>query len=146
MNGSDNGDSLRYPSDLTAEDVESAKTYLESYRFGKCLLSCSAYQRDYLGDKYPQNYADNDLSGGGEDGGELENGMIRAKMYAVRSFIETLGCSNVTKTVLLLHYVRGLSVAECADAMGIGRATAFRRRKDGIVSAARKLRADKKKI
>lgn len=144
-------DSLRYPPDVTAEEIAEAKTYLESYRFGKCLLSCSAYARDFLGEKFPDAVgrfgtdfgdADADIS---SDGG-FEDAMIRAKMYGVRSFIESLGCSHVTKTVLLLHYVRGFSVTECAEAMGIGRATAFRRRKDGIVSAARKLRADKKKI
>jgi hypothetical protein len=61
-------------------------------------------------------------------------------MYGVRAFINNLKCDSNSKLLLYWHYIRGESVARCADIIGVSRAGAFRVRHRALEAAARALR------
>lgn len=51
--------------------------------------------------------------------------LAKAKMYEVRHFVLSLGnCDE--KLLLYYHYLKGDSVAKCAELLGVSERTAFR--------------------
>lgn len=140
--------SLRYASDISAEELRAAEEYLSSYRHGARMLDCMRYGRQFMGSEvlpedpllyWSENYDEIDRSADGAD-----ESIIRARMFGVRQFISELKCDSNTRMLLYWHYIRGVSVTRCAEMMDISRAGAFRIRKRALESAARALRRVKK--
>ena len=136
--------SLRYSSDVSADELRKAEEYLSSYRHGVRMLDCMRYGRQFMGSEvlpedpllyWSETYEDreSDLDGADET-------IIRARMYGVRQFISELKCDSNTRLLLYWHYIRGVSVTRCAEMMDISRAGAFRVRKRALETAARALR------
>ena len=141
-------ESLRYASDVSAEELRAAEEYLSSYRHGARMLDCMRYGRNFMGSEvlpedpllyWSENYEDIESNSDGAD-----ESIIRARMYGVRQFISELKCDSNTRLLLYWHYIRGVSVTRCAEMMNISRAGAFRVRKRALEAAARALRKVKK--
>ena len=136
--------SLRYSSEVSAEELRKAEEYLSSYRHGVRMLDCMRYGRQFMGSEvlpedpllyWSETYEDreSDLDGADET-------IIRARMYSVRQFISELKCDSNTRLLLYWHYIRGVTVTRCAEMMDISRAGAFRVRKRALECAAKALR------
>lgn len=141
-------ESLRYASDVSAEELRAAEEYLSSYRHGARMLDCMRYGRQFMGSEvlpedpllyWSENYEDIERDSDGVD-----ESIIRARMYGVRQFISELKCDSNTRMLLYWHYIRGVTVTRCAEMMDISRAGAFRVRKRALEAAARALRKVKK--
>ena len=104
--------------------------YLKGYGFNRKLLQLSRYEKQFFSD-------------GDEERIDVgEEPLARARMFAVRHFI--MGLPNGDeKMMLYYHYVRGESVARCAEMLGISRASGFRLRKRALLMAARHYNAEK---
>ena len=140
--------SLRYSSDVSADELREAEEYLSSYRHGVRMLDCMRYGRQFMGSEvlpedpllyWSETYDDRESDSDGAD-----EAIIRARMYSVRQFISELRCDSNTRLLLYWHYIRGVTVARCAEMMDISRAGAFRVRKRALECAARALRKVKK--
>ena len=136
--------SLRYSSDVSAEELRAAEEYLSSYRHGARMLDCMRYGKQFMGSEvlpedpllyWSETYEDRESDSDGAD-----ETIIRARMYGVRQFISELKCDSNTRLLLYWHYIRGVSVTRCAEMMDISRAGAFRVRKRALETAARALR------
>ena len=101
---------------LTAEQTRAVKSFLEGYRLNAKLLRLNKYEKDYLGgDKIYVPPEDT----------PLEDPLARARMFEVRHFI--LGLDNSDEKLFLYYkYVKGESVENCAELLGISRRTAYR--------------------
>ncbi len=141
-------ESLRYASDVSAEELRAAEEYLSSYRHGARMLDCMRYGRQFMGSEvlpedpllyWSENYEEIERDSDGAD-----ESIIRARMYGVRQFISELKCDSNTRMLLYWHYIRGVTVTRCAEMMDISRAGAFRVRKRALEAAARALRNVKK--
>lgn len=138
--------SQRFSGGVTAEELENARNYLRSYRTGLCMLNCAEYERRYMSGS-GGNTGFVCLSGdmgsdySGFDGSDLDETLLRARMFGVRNFLESLRCDSQTKMVLFWHYIKGRSVSECAEMIDISRAGAYRKRKTGLEIAARAMRS-----
>ena len=145
----DERESLRFTSDVSAEELRAAEEYLSSYRHGARMLDCMRYGKQFMGSEvlpedpllfWSENYDDNL-----ETVPDADEALIRARMFGVRQFISGLRCDSNTRMLLYWHYIRGVSVTRCAEMMDISRAGAFRLRKRALEYAARSLRDLKKK-
>jgi hypothetical protein len=146
-NGEGRGEpSRRFSRDVTAEELRGAEEYLSSYRHGARMLSCMRYGRLYMGER---ELPDDPLlsvcenEDGFGSGDEVDESLIRARMFSVRQFVNSLCCDSNARTLLYWHYIRGVSVTKCADMLDMSRASAFRVRKRALESAARALRRQK---
>lgn len=139
----------RFSRDVTTEELREAEQYLSSYRHGARMLECMRYGRLYMSEgELPEDPL---LSVcGSEDGfggeSEVDESLIRARMFGVRQFVNCLCCDSNARTLLYWHYIRGVSVTKCADMLDISRASAFRVRKRALESAARALRRQKREM
>ncbi len=124
-------ESLRYASDVSAAELAAAQEYLKSYRYGCRMLACADYAHNYLV---------RDVDVFDEERAKCDEALLRARMYGVRAFINNLKCDSNSKLLLYWHYIRGESVARCADIIGVSRAGAFRVRHRALEAAARALR------
>ena len=140
----DERESLRFKSDVSAEELRAAEEYLSSYRHGARMLDCMRYGKQFMGSEvlpedpllyWSETYEDRESDSDGAD-----ETIIRARMYGVRQFISELKCDSNTRLLLYWHYIRGVSVTRCAEMMDISRAGAFRVRKRALETAARALR------
>ena len=140
--------SLRYSSDVSAEELRAAEEYLSSYRHGARMLDCMRYGKQFMGSEvlpedpllyWSENYEDRF-----DSTPDADESLIRARMFGVRQFISGLRCDSNTRMLLYWHYIRGVSVTRCAEMMDISRAGAFRLRKRALEYAARSLRTLKK--
>lgn len=122
-------ESCRMPS---ADGLEAARLYLESYRHGCRMLRADRYAREYFDDGF-----DRDDEEKRED--ELDMSLVRARLCAVRSFVSSLPCGETGRMLLYYHYIRGIPVAECAEMLDLSRAGAFRLRQRALAAAARAL-------
>ena len=145
----DERESLRFMRDVSAEELREAEEYLSSYRHGARMLDCMRYGKQFMGSEvlpedpllyWSENYDDNLNSVP-----DADEALIRARMFGVRQFITSLRCDSNTRMLLYWHYIRGVSVARCAEMMDISRAGAFRLRKRALECAARGLRTLKAK-
>ena len=145
----DERESLRYMSDVSAEELRAAEEYLSSYRHGARMLDCMRYGKQFMGSEvlpedpllyWSENYEDRF-----DSTPDADESLIRARMFGVRQFISGLRCDSNTRMLLYWHYIRGVSVTRCAEMMDISRAGAFRLRKRALEYAARSLRDLKKK-
>ena len=145
----DERESLRFTSDVSAEELRAAEEYLSSYRHGARMLDCMRYGKQFMGSEvlpedpllyWSENYEDRF-----DSTPDADESLIRARMFGVRQFISNLRCDSNTRMLLYWHYVRGVSVTRCAEMMDISRAGAFRLRKRALEYAARSLRDLKKK-
>ena len=145
----DERESLRYMSDVSAEELRAAEEYLSSYRHGARMLDCMRYGKQFMGSEvlpedpllyWSENYEDRP-----DSVPDADEALIRARMFGVRQFISGLRCDSNTRMLLYWHYIRGVSVTRCAEMMDISRAGAFRLRKRALEYAARSLRDLKKK-
>jgi hypothetical protein len=127
----DSESSLRYASDVSAAELAAAQEYLKSYRYGCRMLACADYAHNYLV---------RDVDVFDEEQAKCDEALLRARMYGVRAFINNLKCDSNSKLLLYWHYIRGESVARCADIIGVSRAGAFRVRHRALEAAARALR------
>ncbi len=130
----DAGESRRIASDLNRADVEFAKEYLSSYRFGCKMLSCREFES-----RYPE-LCGGDAGGDASRDRELDDVLVRTKMFDVKNFIMGIKSDGNVRLLLYWHYVRGVPVARCAEMLGISRAGAFRLRKRALEAAARSLK------
>ena len=144
----DERESLRFTSDVSAEELRAAEEYLSSYRHGARMLDCMRYGKQFMGSEvlpedpllyWSENYEDRF-----DSTPDADESLIRARMFGVRQFISNLRCDSNTRMLLYWHYVRGVSVTRCAEMMDISRAGAFRLRKRALECAARSLRNLKK--
>ena len=140
--------SLRYSSDVSADELRKAEEYLSSYRHGVRMLDCMRYGRQFMGSEvlpedpllyWSETYEEKTSNLDGAD-----ETIIRARMYGVRQFISELKCDSNTRLLLYWHYIRGVSVTRCAEMMDMSRAGAFRVRKRALEAAALALRKVKK--
>ena len=140
----DERESLRFMSDVSAEELRAAEEYLSSYRHGARMLDCMRYGKQFMGSEvlpedpllyWSENYEDDF-----DSSPDADESLIRARMFGVRQFISGLRCDSNTRMLLYWHYIRGVSVARCAEMMDISRAGAFRLRKRALECAARSLR------
>ena len=145
----DERESLRFKSDVSAEELRAAEEYLSSYRHGARMLDCMRYGKQFMGSEvlpedpllyWSENYEDRF-----DSTPDADESLIRARMFGVRQFISGLRCDSNTRMLLYWHYIRGVSVTRCAEMMDISRAGAFRLRKRALEYAARSLRDLKKK-
>lgn len=128
----ENDSSLRFSSDISAEEIEAAQDYLRSYRYGCRMLACADYARSYFL---------HDIDIFDREQAKCDEALLRARMFGVRSFINELRCDQNSRMLLYWHYIRGESVARCADILGVSRASAFRVRRRALEAAARALRS-----
>ena len=144
----DERESLRFVSDVSAEELRAAEEYLSSYRHGARMLDCMRYGKQFMGSEvlpedpllyWSENYEDRF-----DSTPDADESLIRARMFGVRQFISNLRCDSNTRMLLYWHYVRGVSVTRCAEMMDISRSGAFRLRKRALECAARSLRNLKK--
>ena len=140
--------SLRYSGEVSADELREAEEYLSSYRHGVRMLDCMRYGRQFMGSEvlpedpllyWSETYEERETDSDGAD-----EAIIRARMFGVRQFVSELKCDSNTRILLYWHYIRGVSVARCAEMMDISRAGAFRVRKRALECAARALRKVKK--
>lgn len=140
----DERESLRFMRDVSAEELRAAEEYLSSYRHGARMLDCMRYGKQFMGSEvlpedpllyWSENYEDDF-----DSSPDADESLIRARMFGVRQFISGLRCDSNTRMLLYWHYIRGVSVARCAEMMDISRASAFRLRKRALECAARSLR------
>ena len=97
--------------------------YLKGYTFNRRLLQLSHYE-----DRYFHINEREELEAG-------EPPLARARMFEIRHFI--MGLPNGDEKMLLYyHYVRGESVARCAELLGVSRASGFRLRNRALLMAA----------
>lgn len=89
-------ESCRMPS---ADGLEAARLYLESYRHGCRMLRADRYAREYFDDGF-----DRDDEEKRED--ELDLSLVRARLCAVRSFVSSLPCGETGRMLLYYHYIR----------------------------------------
>ena len=145
----DERESLRYMSDVSAEELRAAEEYLSSYRHGARMLDCMRYGKQFMGSEVlpedPLLYWSENYSDRPDSVPDADEALIRARMFGVRQFISGLRCDSNTRMLLYWHYIRGVSVTRCAEMMDISRAGAFRLRKRSLEYAARSLRDLKKK-
>lgn len=138
-------ESLRYASDVSAEELRAAEEYLMSYRHGAKMLSCMRYGREFMGSEVlpedPLLTVSNSLE---IDEADADETVIRARMFGIRQFVSSLKCDANARLLLYWHYIRGVSVTRCAEMMDVSRAGAFRIRKRALEAAARALRSMKK--
>lgn len=137
-------ESLRYARDISAEELRAAEEYLSSYRHGARMLDCMRYGRQFMGSEFlpedPLLYWSETYDSLESEDPDADESLIRARMYGVRQFIGNLKCDSNARLLLYWHYIRGVSVARCAEMMDVSRAGAFRVRKRALESAARALR------
>ena len=126
-----NSESLRYSSDVSASELAAAQEYLTSYRYGCRMLACADYAKNYLV---------RDVDVFDREQAKCDEALLRARMFGVRTFINNLRCDSNYNLLLYWHYIRGESVARCADILGVSRAGAFRVRRRALEAAARALR------
>ena len=145
----DERESLRYMSDVSAEELRAAEEYLSSYRHGARMLDCMRYGKQFMGSEVlpedPLLYWSENYSDRPDSVPDADEALIRARMFGVRQFISGLRCDSNTRMLLYWQYIRGVSVTRCAEMMDISRAGAFRLRKRALEYAARSLRDLKKK-
>ena len=110
---------------LTSEEIKITENFLKSYALNQKLLRLDRYEREFFGAN------DRDTEG------LSETKLARPRMYDVRHFIMSLPNSD-EKLLLYYHYVRGQSVEKCAELLGIGRSSAFRKKKAALEIAAEK--------
>jgi hypothetical protein len=108
-------------------------------RYGKQFMGSEVLPEDPLL-YWSENYEDNF-----DSIPDADESLIRARMFGVRQFVSGLRCDSNTRMLLYWHYIRGVSVARCAEMMDISRAGAFRLRKRALECAARSLRTLKAK-
>lgn len=131
--------SCRFSDDVLSSELDAAEKFLSGYRFGCRMLECARYERRFRRDA---PLPDEDFPDGGDGGSDcFDETVIRAGMFRVRCFINTLrGADTNARMLLYWHYIRGEPVVRCAAMLGVSRASAFRIRRRGLEAAARALR------
>ncbi|MBO5938824.1 MAG: hypothetical protein J6Q82_04920 [Clostridia bacterium] len=93
--------------------------YLRGYDFHRKLIDMDEYERSYF----------YEVKKGVQ--GEMEIPLARMKLFEIRHFVMGMENSN-EKLLLYYHYVKGDSIEQCAELIGISRATAFRMKKRAL--------------
>lgn len=108
------------------EEIKITENYLKSYLLNKKLVKLERYEREYFSGSDERDI---------EAFGELP--LAKPRMYDVRHFI--MGLPNCDeKLILYFHYVKGQSIEKCGELLGISRSSAFRKKRDALVLAAKK--------
>ena len=107
---------------ITAEQKNMIRAFLEGYSMNKKLMRLDRYKKEFFGD---------------DDKDDLlisETPLARASMFEVRHFILSLPNSD-EKLFLYYHYVKGNSVPQCAELLGISERGAFRMKNRALAVA-----------
>ena len=100
---------------IRAEDIREAETYLKGYMLNKRLVELENYEKEYFGDN--ESEWEKDLPG--------DLSLAKVRMFEVRHFILSLdNCEE--KLFLYYRYIKGESVENCAELLGVSRSTAYR--------------------
>ena len=113
------------------EEIKITENYLKSYLLNKKLVKLERYEREYFSGSDERDI---------EAFGELP--LAKPRMYDVRHFIMGLPNSD-EKLILYFHYVKGQSIEKCGELLGISRSSAFRKKHDALVLAAKKYVAER---
>lgn len=109
---------------VSEAQILAADQYLKRYRLHSRLLRLSEYERR-------KGIAD----------APWEASLSRAELFRIRQFIMSLeNCDE--KIFLYYYYVRGASMEECAELLGIARSSIYRLRPRALSLAALRMQAD----
>lgn len=113
---------------VAAEDIRKAEKYLKGYMLNKKLVELENYEKKYFGD--------NELEWEKELPGDLS--LARARMFEVRHFV--LSFENCEEKLFLYYrYIKGESVENCAELLGVSRSTAYRIKDKALELVAKRL-------
>ena len=102
-------------SPISAEDIRKTEKYLKGYMLNKKLVELENYEKEYFGDH--ESEWEKDLPG--------DLSLAKARMFEVRHFV--LGFENCEEKLLLYYrYIKGESIENCAELLGVSRSTAYR--------------------
>ena len=101
------------------KELEKIENYLNGYLMNRKLLRLERYEREY----FSPNEMDLEALG--------EGPLARARMFEIRHFIMSLQNSD-EKLFLYYRYIKGESIENCAELLGIGRSTAYRLKKRAL--------------
>lgn len=109
---------------MTAIQKKQIENFLNGYSSSLKLLRLERYEADFFG--------------GGAFSALVstpsEAPLAKAKMYEVRHFVLSLGnCDE--RLLLYYHYLKGESVAKCAELLGVSERTAFRLKNKALALA-----------
>ncbi len=103
---------------VSEAQIRAADQYLQSYRLHSRILRLTEHERRR-----------------GRIDTPWEEAMSRAELFRVRQFIMSLQDSD-EKLFLYNHYIRGESVEECAQLLGICRSSGFRLKRRALALSA----------
>lgn len=112
---------------LTDEQIKRTENFLLGYKRNKLMLHIEKYEQTTY-DEYGELCR--------EDSVDVTNGLIdaRIEMHKVRHFIVGLPNSE-EKLLLYFHYVKGETVENCAELIGVSRRSVFRLRHKALALA-----------
>ena len=106
----------------TDAEIRMIEDRLKGYALNRKLLRMERYEKEYF------HTDDRDFEAMGEAP------LARARMYEIRHFIMDLPNSD-EKLFLYYRYIKGESVTNCGELLGISRAGAFRMRRRALICA-----------
>ncbi|MBE6549677.1 MAG: hypothetical protein E7670_04530 [Ruminococcaceae bacterium] len=111
---------------VLSEDIKKVEEYLKGYSLNRKLVELEKYEKEYFGGDEAE----------WEQELPAELPLARVRMFEIRHFV--MGLENCEEKLLLYyHYIKGESMENCAELLGVSRSTAYRIKDRALSLAAR---------
>ena len=112
-----------------SEEIRKIEEYLKGYSLNRKLVELEKYEKEYFGGSEAE-WEEQELP--------ADLPLARARMFEIKHFV--MGLPNCEEKLLLYyHYIKGESVENCAELLGVSRSTAYRIKDKALTLAARNL-------
>lgn len=112
---------------VLSEDIKKVEEYLKGYSLNRKLVELEKYEKEYFGGDEAEWEAR-------ELPADLP--LARVRMFEIRHFVMALpNCEE--KLLLYYRYIKGESIENCAELLGVSRSTAYRIKDKALALAAR---------
>ncbi len=116
---------------VLSEDIKKVEEYLKGYSLNRKLVELEKYEKEYFGrneSEWEQQELPADLP------------LARVRMFEIRHFVMALpNCEE--KLLLYYRYIKGESIENCAELLGVSRSTVYRIKDRALNLAARNFAA-----
>ena len=110
------------------ENIKKIEEYLKGYSLNRKLVELEKYEKEYFGGGKEAEWEEQELP--------ADLPLARARMFEIKHFVMALpNCEE--KLLLYYHYIKGESMENCAELLGVSRSTAYRIKDKALTLAAR---------